>query len=119
VIVPATPVLLAVVVIPWTFDGPVPTLEASLASDVFNQGRALGLIPVTAVFCVGFDPPRTVFIPNRGARDPSSDSNNAFGSTAPHSSVVFVLELGSSGTLMLDAFTVVDASPCCTVAFKL
>jgi len=117
-IVPTTLVLLAVVVILWTFDGPVPTLEASPASDVFNLARALGLIPVTVVFCVGFDPPRTVFIPNRGAGDPSSDSNHAFGSTAPHSSVMFVLELGSSGTLTLDAFTIVDASPCCTVAFE-
>jgi len=118
-IVPTALVLLAEVVVPWTFNGPVPKLEASLALVVFNLGGALGLIPVTGVFCVGFDPLRTVFVPNQGARDCSSDSNDAFGSTSPYSSVVFVLELGSSGTLTLDAFTIVDALPCCTVAFKL
>ena len=96
----------------------MPTLEAPPASDVFNLDRVLGLIPVAVVFCVGFDPPRTVFVPNRGVRDPSSDSNDAFRSIATYSSVVFVLELGSSGTLTLDAFTIIDASPCCTGTFK-
>jgi len=116
IIVPAALVLLAVAVAPWTFDGPVPTLEVPLASDVFNLGVASGTILVTVVFCVGLDPPRTVFVPNQGTREPRSDSSDAFGSSAPHSSVAFVLKLGSSRTLTLDAFTTVDASPCCAAA---
>jgi len=90
-IVPTTLVLLAVAVAPWTFDGPVLTLEVPLASDMFNLGGVLGTIPDTVVFCIGLDPPRTVFVPNRGTRDPSSDSSDTFGSSAPHSSIVFVL----------------------------
>jgi len=48
-IVPATLVLLAVAVAPWTIDGPVPTLEVPLASDVFNLGGALRTIPDTLI----------------------------------------------------------------------
>jgi len=110
--------VLAVAVAPWTIDGPVPTLEVPFALDVFNLGGVQGTIQDTVVFCVGLDPPRTVFISNQGVRDPSSDSSNAFGSSAPYSSVAFVLELGSSRTLTLDAFTAVDASTCRTVVSK-
>jgi len=56
-IVPVTLALPAAVVIPWTLDGPVPTLEASPASDVFNVGGVLGLIAVAAMFCLRLDPP--------------------------------------------------------------
>jgi len=65
--------VLTVAVTPWTIDGPVPTLEVPFASDVFNLGGALGTILDTVVFCVGLNPPRTMFVSNRGVRDPSSD----------------------------------------------
>jgi len=91
--------VLSVAVAPWTINGPVPTLEVPFASDVFNLGGVLGAIPDTVAFWVGLDPPRTMFISNRGVHDPSSDSSDAFGSSAPYSSVVFVLKLGSSRTL--------------------